>query len=56
MVVRMIVGLVLTATAFVVAGRRVWWLGRLAFSRPAGAGAGGVCEVSSGPGGGNSAD
>ena len=32
MVVRMIVGLVLTATAFVVAGRRVWWLGRLAFS------------------------
>jgi hypothetical protein len=31
-VVRMIVGLVLTATAFVVAGRRVWWLKRLAFS------------------------
>src|ERR1700749_1300164 len=32
MVVRMIVGLVLTATAFAVAGRRLWWLKRLAFS------------------------
>ena len=32
MVLRMVVGLVLTAVAFAVAGRRVWWLGRLAFS------------------------
>src|SRR5246127_2203934 len=32
MVLRMIVGLVLTATAFAVAGRRLWWLKRLAFS------------------------
>jgi len=31
-VLRMVVGLVLTAVAFAVAGRRVWWLGRLAFS------------------------
>ncbi len=30
--VRIIVGLVLTAVAFAVAGRRVWWLRRLAFS------------------------
>ncbi len=29
---RIIVGLVLTAAAFAVAGRRVWWLRRLAFS------------------------
>src|SRR5215469_17892702 len=28
----MIIGLGLTAIAFAVAGRRVWWLGRLAFS------------------------
>src|ERR1700681_849947 len=32
MVLRMIVGLVLTATAFGIAGRRLWWLKRLAFS------------------------
>ena len=32
MVLRMIVGLVLTAAAFAVAGQRVWWLKRLAFS------------------------
>lgn len=32
MVLRMIVGLALTVVAFVVAGRRVWWLKRLAFS------------------------
>jgi Fe-S oxidoreductase len=32
MIARMIVGLVLTAVAFAVAGRRVWWLKRLAFS------------------------
>ncbi len=32
MVLRMIVGLGLTVVAFVVAGRRVWWLKRLAFS------------------------
>src|ERR1700735_2530182 len=32
MVLRMIVGLVLTATAFAVAGRRLWWLKRLGFS------------------------
>ena len=32
MVARMIIGLVLTAVAFVVAGRRLWWLKRLAFS------------------------
>jgi len=32
MVLRMIVGLVLTAAAFAVAGRRLWWLKRLAFS------------------------
>jgi Fe-S oxidoreductase len=31
-VTRMIIGLGLTAIAFAVAGRRVWWLGRLAFS------------------------
>src|SRR5215471_19092653 len=31
-VARMIIGLGLTAIAFAVAGRRVWWLGRLAFS------------------------
>jgi Fe-S oxidoreductase len=31
-VLRMIVGLVLTAAAFAIAGRRVWWLKRLAFS------------------------
>jgi len=31
-VLRMIVGLVLTAAAFAVAGQRVWWLKRLAFS------------------------
>ncbi len=32
MVLRMVVGLVLTAVAFAIAGRRVWWLKRLAFS------------------------
>ena len=32
MVLRMIVGLVLTAAAFAIAGRRLWWLKRLAFS------------------------
>ena len=32
MVARIIIGLGLTAIAFAVAGRRVWWLGRLAFS------------------------
>jgi Fe-S oxidoreductase len=32
MVLRMVVGLVLTVVAFGVAGRRLWWLGRLAFS------------------------
>jgi Fe-S oxidoreductase len=32
MVLRMVVGLVLTAVALAVAGRRVWWLKRLAFS------------------------
>jgi Fe-S oxidoreductase len=31
-VLRMIVGLVLTVAAFAIAGRRVWWLKRLAFS------------------------
>src|ERR1700678_974234 len=31
-VLRMIVGLVLTVAAFAVFGRRVWWLKRLAFS------------------------
>jgi Fe-S oxidoreductase len=31
-VLRMIVGLVLTVVAFAVAGRRLWWLKRLAFS------------------------
>ena len=32
MVLRMVVGLVLTAVALAVAGRRAWWLKRLAFS------------------------
>ncbi|MCW2891717.1 MAG: protein of unknown function cysteine-rich region domain protein, partial [Actinomycetia bacterium] len=32
MVLRMIVGLVLTAAAFAIAGRRLWWLKRLMFS------------------------
>ena len=32
MVVRMTVGLVLTVVAFAVAGRRAWWLKRIAFS------------------------
>src|SRR5689334_24965657 len=32
MIVRMIVGLVLTVVAFALFGRRVWWLKRLAFS------------------------
>ena len=32
MVLRMTVGLVLTAIAFAIAGRRLWWLKRLAFS------------------------
>jgi len=32
MIVRMVIGLVLTAAAFAVAGRRLWWLKRLAFS------------------------
>ena len=36
MVLRMVVGLVLTVAAFAIAGRRVWWLKRLAFSGPAG--------------------
>jgi len=31
-VLRMTVGLVLTVVAFAVAGRRLWWLKRLAFS------------------------
>src|SRR3984885_8569273 len=31
-VLRIVVGLVLTAAAFAIAGRRVWWLKRLAFS------------------------
>jgi hypothetical protein len=31
-VLRMIIGLGLTVVAFAVAGRRVWWLKRLAFS------------------------
>src|ERR1700728_3194787 len=32
MVLRMSVGLVLTAAAFAIAGRRLWWLKRLGFS------------------------
>ena len=32
MVLRMVVGLALTAAAFAIAGRRVWWLKRLAFT------------------------
>src|ERR1700758_5729221 len=32
MIVRMVIGLVLTAAAFAVAGRRLWWLKRLALS------------------------
>src|SRR6202035_4238629 len=32
MVMRMIVALVLTAAAFAIAGRRLWWLKRLAFT------------------------
>ena len=32
MVLRMVVGLLLTATALAVAGRRLWWLKRLALS------------------------
>ena len=32
MILRIIVGLVLTVAAFAIAGRRVWWLRRLAFS------------------------
>ena len=32
MVLRMIIGLGLTVIAFAVAGRRVWWLKRLAFT------------------------
>ena len=32
MVLRMIIGLGLTVIAFAVAGRRLWWLKRLAFS------------------------
>ncbi len=32
MVLRMVVGLVLTVAAFAIAGRRVWWLKRLAFT------------------------
>ena len=32
MVLRMTVGLVLTVVAFAVAGRRLWWLKRLALS------------------------
>jgi Fe-S oxidoreductase len=32
MLARVIIGLGLTAIAFAIAGRRVWWLGRLAFS------------------------
>jgi Fe-S oxidoreductase len=31
-IARIVVGLVLTAVAFVIAGRRMWWLKRLAFS------------------------
>src|SRR5215467_13960506 len=32
MVARMVIGLVVTAAAFAIAGRRLWWLKRLAFS------------------------
>src|ERR1700734_104319 len=32
MVLRMVIGLVLTVAAFAIAGRRLWWLKRLAFS------------------------
>jgi Fe-S oxidoreductase len=32
MIARMVIGLVLTVAAFAVAGRRLWWLKRLAFS------------------------
>ena len=32
MVARMVIGLVLTVAAFAIAGRRLWWLKRLAFS------------------------
>src|SRR5258707_1158484 len=32
MIARMVIGLVLTVAAFAIAGRRVWWLKRLAFS------------------------
>jgi Fe-S oxidoreductase len=32
MIARMVIGLVLTVTAFAIAGRRLWWLKRLAFS------------------------
>src|SRR5882724_11320688 len=32
MILRMVIGLVLTVVAFAIAGRRVWWLKRLAFA------------------------
>src|SRR5215813_9117027 len=32
MILRMVVGLVLTVAAFAIFGRRLWWLKRLAFS------------------------
>src|SRR5271170_7124686 len=32
MILRMVIGLVLTVAAFAIAGRRLWWLKRLAFS------------------------
>ena len=32
MILRMVIGLVLTVVAFAIAGRRLWWLKRLAFS------------------------
>ena len=32
MILRMVVGLALTAVAFAIAGRRLWWLKRLALS------------------------
>ena len=52
MLARMIIGLGLTVVAFAVAGRRVWWLKRLAFSGQPAPERVALRQVPPGPGGG----
>ena len=55
MILRIVVGLTLTVAAFAVAGRRLWWLKRLAMSGQPAPERVAVCQVPSRPRGGNPA-